>query len=75
MAKVLSVFDICKPVDEQGHPIEPVVDYIDGTIRLATPLFDLPEFDSDCMIITVIFAVVPSPTAVPSNRVSRRPYL
>lgn len=33
IAKVLSVFNIAKPLDAGGIPIEPIVGHDDGTVR------------------------------------------
>lgn len=32
-AMALAVFDISKPVDVNGTPIEPAVEYLNGTVR------------------------------------------
>ncbi|EIM91243.1 cytochrome P450 [Stereum hirsutum FP-91666 SS1] len=37
ISKILAVFDITKPVDASGKPIEPVIDYNDGTISHPAP--------------------------------------
>lgn len=57
MAKILAVFNISKPVDANGNPIDPVIDYNDGTIRYVF-VFCVARYNTDPRTVWVSFILV-----------------